>query len=277
MVEISVIIPSYRPGAYIFNTLSCVLQNQDLTSDRYEIIIVLNGDKNPYYSELKEYLEPFTNVSLVYIEETGVSNARNAGIELAVGEYLIFIDDDDEISENYLSTLLNTVKNDKRSSDIVQSNFKVKTNDGIEEDYISKAYQRLYNSNVEFSLFTYRNFLSSVTGKLFKRSVIGKERFDSKFRISEDSIFLFQISKNIKYISFSSYDCTYYRLLRDGSALRSRRSIRDILTNYFRKGVKYSEIYWSEPSKYNLKLYISRIAAISKILFSELFKNRNKT
>lgn len=272
MKKISIIIPTYKPGPYIQTALNCLLQNQKLNINLFEVLIVLNGEKEPYLSDLTKICESYDNVVLIYSAEKGVSNARNIGLDVCIGEYVVFMDDDDEVSDHYLSGLLEIAKNNK-ATDIIQSNFKVKSNGIIENDYISNAYLRIQKNNTKFSLFSYRNFLSSVTGKLFNRSVIAEERFDPNFRISEDSIFLFQISKNIRSISFTDPRSIYFRVVREGSALRTKRSIHEIITNYFKKISKYSSLFFSSPKKYNLKLYLSRLGAVSKILLFELYRN----
>ena len=53
-MKISVIIPTYRPGAYIFECLDS-LRHQTLPKNQFEVIVVLNGERNPYEEQLFEY------------------------------------------------------------------------------------------------------------------------------------------------------------------------------------------------------------------------------
>ena len=77
---------------------------------QFEVLLILNGEKEPYYSKIKKYFtenhDITGNFHLLYSEFGNVSNARNIGIDNAKGEYITFIDDDDYVSESYLEELL---------------------------------------------------------------------------------------------------------------------------------------------------------------------------
>ena len=73
-------------------------------------MIILNGDQNPYENNIKKFLlgyERVNNIKYFYSSKKGVSIARNIGLDLAIGEYICFVDDDDIVSENFLSELYN--------------------------------------------------------------------------------------------------------------------------------------------------------------------------
>ncbi len=110
---ISVIIPSYKPDNYIYKCLESVAR-QDISKQRFEVIIVLNGCNEPYHTDIKLFLQQkFQGIKtfLLQTDVAGVSNARNIGLDNARGEYIAFIDDDDIVSENYLSELYQTSYN----------------------------------------------------------------------------------------------------------------------------------------------------------------------
>ena len=100
MTLISVIIPTYKPGAYIYECLDSII-NQTLDCKLYEILIILNGFSEPYYKCIASYTD-YNNVKILYESMASVSNARNKGLEVAKGEYICFIDDDDVVYSNYL-------------------------------------------------------------------------------------------------------------------------------------------------------------------------------
>ena len=96
-MDISVIIPTYKPGSYVWECLDSVY-NQTFPGRRYEVIIILNGCNEPYYSQIEEYISSHSDrctFSLIQTDESGVSNARNIGIENSNGKYLTFVDDDE--------------------------------------------------------------------------------------------------------------------------------------------------------------------------------------
>ena len=106
-MEISVIIPTYKPQDYLWRCLDS-LDGQTLAKDKFEVILVLNGCKEPYDGEIKNYAVNHSQLPLDYIQtdKGGVSNARNIGIDAANGDYITFIDDDDYVSPRYLEALL---------------------------------------------------------------------------------------------------------------------------------------------------------------------------
>ena len=113
-MEISVIIPTYKPGAYIWECLDSFCK-QDFSKDDFEIIIVLNGCKEPYYSQILRYKNEYMTgcqVNFLQTDMPGVSNARNMALDVAKGEYVTFVDDDDYVSPSFLSGLYNAVAPD---------------------------------------------------------------------------------------------------------------------------------------------------------------------
>ena len=105
---ISIIIPTYKPGSYFKECLASIA-NQCINKDILEIIIILNGPQEPWRDTINLWINEcgLTSISkFLLTNESGVSNARNIGIDNANGEYITFIDDDDYISPQYLEELL---------------------------------------------------------------------------------------------------------------------------------------------------------------------------
>src|SRR5690554_6715162 len=109
---VSVIIPSYKPQDYIYTCLNS-LKKQSIAPHLFEIILVLNGCNEPYYSALSRFIEDQMqqlNVRLIQMDEPGVSSARNRGLTEAAGQLIAFIDDDDYVSPSYLKEMLDIAK-----------------------------------------------------------------------------------------------------------------------------------------------------------------------
>lgn len=256
---ISVIIPTYKPGDYIVDCLKS-LANQTLFSGCFEIIIVLNGCKEPYEKFINESVQNILqgfSVTLLQTDTAGVSYARNNGLDVAKGEYICFIDDDDIVSNNYLEALLN--KSNKETlviSDV--KNFVTSISQSF-NDYISDAFLK-FKSKDKDSIFLKRSFLSTVWCKIIPKNLIGEKRFDVRFKIGEDALFMFAISQGIKRIVLSD-DAIYYRRCRNGSVSRTKQSIRFRLSNSIMQILEYTRIYIQNPFKYNFLLFLSRIVA----------------
>lgn len=105
MIKLSIIIPVYNVEKYIGRCLdSCI--KQDLPLDEYEILVVNDGSMDESIEIVRRYAEQYQNIRIVEQKNAGPSVARNRGIKEAKGEYLWFIDSDDDISENVVGMLL---------------------------------------------------------------------------------------------------------------------------------------------------------------------------
>ncbi|MDM1096708.1 glycosyltransferase family 2 protein [Myroides odoratimimus] len=270
-MEVSVIIPTYKPNSYIVDCIES-LKNQSFSSDLYEVIIVLNGEREPYFAYVESLISEMKNFNLYYTEQKGVSNARNFGINMSKGSFLAFIDDDDEVSSNYLSVLFNEGKVINKFDCIIQSNVIAIKENVIYEDYISKAYLKLKNK--EYNILTHRKFLSNVNGKMYSRKVIGNIRFDTRLSVSEDALFLFELSVNLGRIKLvENEECIYYRKVRGNSLTTTKKSSKEYSLLFFTKLSLFTKVYLGNISKYNFIFYLTRVLAIVKVYFYELRRN----
>jgi glycosyltransferase involved in cell wall biosynthesis len=260
-MDVSVIIPTFSPGFYLYDCLSSLLV-QNFDHKRFEILIVLNGERDPFYDDINSFCRDKDIITkLLYTSGKGVSNARNLALANIGSEYVVFLDDDDILSPGYISDLYSRVS----SESVVVSNFKTFTTDltMLGDDYVSKCYEACSNGR-RYSLFNYRGFLSSACGKMIPKDIIDKFEFDKSLKYSEDAVFMFAISCNIKDIILSGREAIYYRRLRENSVSQSS------LTFFFRFRrmlillSRYTRAYLSAPSKYNMLFYLSRLAATMK-------------
>ncbi|MCF2674707.1 glycosyltransferase family 2 protein [Fusobacterium varium] len=264
MKMISVIIPTYKPDYYIWECLDSI-KDQSLDKFFFEVLIILNGDKEPYFVEIKNYIKrnKLFNFKLIYTEEKGVSNARNIGIEISQGDYIAFIDDDDYISENYL---LNFEKIKSEDSLCIASftNFKKKY-------VILKEIKYKINDSTS-SLNKYRKIFSYIGGKIISKKIIGNIKFDIRLKNGEDSLFMAAISKNIKYIKTSDQDTIYYRRIRENSASFKKKEKKYILKNGYEQIKEYISFYHN--NQYDKIFVLIRIMAVIKGMFVNIFRRK---
>ena len=257
-MKISVILPTYKPGAYIWECLDS-LGKQDFPKDDFEIIIVLNGCKEPYYSQILKYINERMDRSQVNFLQTdmpGVSNARNMALDVAKGEYVTFVDDDDYVSPSFLSGLYNAVAPDVVS--LCRPLAFIDGEEGFVPYRITKAFDSLYaKGNTEISKA--RKFFAGPWMKLIPMSFIQDRRFDVRFQNSEDTIFMFLISDKIHMVSFASADAVYYRRIRNDSAMTRRRKLSAVMVNDIRVLKEIIKIYCKAPRSYSFAFFITRL------------------
>lgn len=269
-MKISVIIPTYRPQSYLWECLNS-LTNQTFPKEDYEVILVLNGCKEPFYSEIKDYINEHKCVNWRFIHTMtgGVSNARNIALDEAQGEYITFIDDDDFVSLTYLQELY-----EKSSEDTVGVCYPLSFKDGTNNYtpyYITKDYEQ-FSQEGKVPFYKPRRFFAGPVYKLIHRDIIGDRRFDVRFKNGEDSLFMFLISDRFKYVDFTSKNAVYYRRERLNSASSNESKLWFNVKNRMRLIISFTRIYKSSISSYNTDFYFSLVISSIKTIAHEYGK-----
>ena len=271
-MEISIIIPTYKPQHYIWDCLQS-LAHQSFDRNSFEIIIILNGCHEPYFSQISAYIQekmPNHFVKLIQTNEGGVSNARNIGLNIMKGKYVTFIDDDDLVSETFLEEL-----HQQASPNVISLCYPYAFDDGKIE--IQKTYRKtiLFEKYANHKLLRYekcRQFFSGPCMKLIPASFIGDRRFNVNFKNGEDSLFMFLISDKFQYVNLTSKNAIYYRRLRNNSAQFAKRRPREIINNQFRMLLEYFKIYFDNFKNYRLLFFVTRILGTFKATLYSIFK-----
>lgn len=256
--KVSVIIPTYKPKQYLWECLDS-LQTQTLSKELFDIVIILNGCKEPYATQIKEYINLCSSID-IYLYQTdqpGVSNARNIGIDCSCGEYLAFIDDDDIVSSTYLADLLSV----STPSCVGCSTSYAFVNDISErrESFMSRAFDRC--KSLPYSLYSYRQFLSPPVIKMIHRDIIGNTRFLVSLKKSEDSVFCFQLTPKISEMRLAADTAVYYQRIREGSAMRTKHSNWQELKQLVELECAYLRVWSKNPFAYNFKFLLTRMVA----------------
>ena len=111
-LKLSIIVPVYNVEEYLERCIDSLL-HQDLPQENYEIIIVNDGSTDGSYDIAKRLTSTYKNIRLFSQENQGQSVARNKGIDVAKGKYIMFVDSDDGLFSNVLGKLLSEAeKND---------------------------------------------------------------------------------------------------------------------------------------------------------------------
>lgn len=119
MAEITVIIPIYQVEAYIAQCLDSLVQ--ETMFDRCQVLLIDDGSKDRGPEIAQKYAESYDNCSLLRFPNGGLSEARNRGLDRALGKYVFFLDSDDLLSGQYLERLYETAE--ETGCDIVYAGF----------------------------------------------------------------------------------------------------------------------------------------------------------
>lgn len=257
MVDVSVVIPSYKPQEYLWDCLDS-FWNQTLDRNRFELVLILNGCKEPYHTNIINYKKqhPQLNIQYIQLDEGGVSNARNVGIDRSKGCYLCFVDDDDYVSPTYLEDMLSIVEEKCWPISNVIA-FRDGTNETIPYS-ISSRFQNI-KTKTKVKIMSSRGFMSTPWGKLIRKSDIGNRRFDKRFVTGEDALFVFSVSNVVKYLKPSAERAIYFRRYREGSAITSEESLYSQLQNTIRLDKAYGRCFLEKPLSYSFLFFLTRL------------------
>lgn len=184
---VSIIVPVYNLEDYIENCINSLL-NQ--TYKNIEIICIDDGSSDGSARIIKEFSDKDSRVIYIFQENSGVSAARNKGLDVSTGDYIMFVDGDDYLHFQAVEVLLYCIE--KNNCDIVGSrHFSTNSFDELGESIVVNDIIAHTLSDVleKTSYFEYR----TVWGKLYKRDIVTKNRFPLGISNGEDTVFLFKV------------------------------------------------------------------------------------
>lgn len=208
---ISVIIPVYNVEKYLNKCIDSIV-NQ--TYKNLEVILVDDGSLDKSSQLCDEWAKRDNRINVIHKVNGGLSSARNYGLKISKGEYISFVDSDDWVDKNTYQELLCHTKKD---IDFVSF--------GVLEEYDTETYQILNSNNYQIykqkQIFNRILDDNSVAGyvcnKLFKRSIIGNEKFDETLMSCEDIDFCTRIS--VMCNSIIHVDAKFYHYRRRNDSM----------------------------------------------------------
>lgn len=210
MEKISVIIPVYNVEKYIRESIDSVI-NQ--TYKNLEIIIVDDGSTDTSGAICDEYINKDKRIKVIHQENKGLSGARNTGLDVATGKYIMFIDSDDTFKLDACENLYNYIE--KTNADYVVGNYINMDEDGTIWDkpvFDTSKYVE-FKLSIEDYTHSFYTMNSGVWNKIFRKSFLDELQVRFVERVpAEDAIFTtycFIKSKNVYYTPDIVYN---YRL-----------------------------------------------------------------
>lgn len=210
---ITVIVPCYKVERYLQRCVDSILQQ---TYSNLEIILVDDGSLDKTAHICDEYEKKDLRVKVIHKNNGGASDARNVALDVANGEYVTFVDSDDQVDKEYVEVLYRLII--KSNSDISV----VKLKEVLESDNIENVELEKNDNHQVFSglgaielMFYQELFDSTSPCKLYKMSLFSNIRFP-KGVIFEDLATIYRVFLLAENVVVSSSELYYY-FLREGS------------------------------------------------------------
>ena len=232
MMKLTIGIPVYNGEKYISRCIDSIAKEYEAVKDEIELelLIVNDGSKDSSETMLKGYSEKLSYLKVISQENSGLAHVRRVTLEEASGDYLWFVDVDDEIEEGALKFIAS-----QKLEEVNIFDYRVGY-ENSELDYISMGIEEntILNPNKERKLFTLPNAVWHYIYDLdFLRNT--KLTFKSGY-LYEDFEFMARLWPNVtkaKYFNFSIYK--YYltagSIMRGGTAIDKIRDIEGMLTS----------------------------------------------
>ena len=263
--KISVIVPVYNVEAYLERCVESILQQ---TYAHFELILINDGSTDSSGQICDHLASQYENIKVYHIENSGVSNARNMGIQLATGSWVTFIDSDDFVTQDYLATLASAVEG-LNVGFVIAPLHHVKN--GIVTDlppHSGKTELWLTEETMKELLMTTRTSFFPVA-KLFKRDLLADEKFNTNYHLAEDALFLTELLLKTRCSSVFIDKPVYYYDHREGSATTSvNQHVFDTIEVYKHIIAKVSQAFPDlKPELKNRECW-SYITVYDKIIFT---------
>ena len=263
--KISVIVPVYNVEAYLERCVESILQQ---TYAHFELILINDGSTDSSGQICDHLASQYENIKAYHIENAGVSNARNMGIQLATGSWVTFIDSDDFVTQDYLATLASAVEGENIGFVIAPLHH---IKNGIVTDlppHSGKTELWSTEETMKELLMTTRTSFFPVA-KLFKRDLLADEKFNTNYHLAEDALFLTELLLKTRCSSVFIDKPVYYYDHREGSATTSvNQHVFDTIEVYQQIIAQVSQVFPDlKPELINRECW-SYITVYDKIIFT---------
>lgn len=263
--KISVIIPVYNVKSYLNK---CIESVANQTYQNLEIICVDDGSTDGSSDLIDIWASKDSRIKPIHKENGGVSSARNAGLKIATGDYITFVDGDDYLETSAYQSIMECNDN---NADIIIFGFKT--------DFYSKKIKFLKSKTTKciqcfvskkdiFDKDLYKHMHNSICNKLFKRFVVQECAFDENMKLAEDLYFCLDAYKYANTFQFVDANPYHYifvdtaKKYMDNSAEKSIQRNIDLSNRMIQLGKDKQEA----ESQLKTDIIMTAYASLSEII-----------
>ena len=215
--QCSFIIPVYNSEPYIARCLDSVMQLRDLN---WEIVLVDDGSTDASYAICDEYARSDKRIRLLHQSNKGVSSARNLALDVILGDYVVFLDSDDWIDNEYLTYCIQEMY--RTDADIFQSPTE-RVRGITPRSEKETQYDGFLSSAADY--INSGDYFACIGGNIIKSNIIRENdiRFRNDIKLAEDQVFIMDCLRNSSTVYRSSM--TFYKYyVNENSATSTSKS-----------------------------------------------------
>jgi len=272
---ITIVVPIFKVEKYLKRCIDSIIEQ---TYKNIEIILVDDGSPDKCGEIIDEYAKKDFRIKTIHKDNGGLSDARNAGIDVATGQYITFVDSDDYINDNYISLLYDAIVKEK--SEISIGLHIVQYDTGTKKKKYTKQKNEIVNSKEALYRILYDKGVDlSAWAKLYKIELFNNIRYP-KGRLFEDSATTYKLIDKATKISLVN-EYIYNYMIRNDSISNGKFnnkkmdlivSIRE-MTEYIRN--KYPDLQDACDCKL-MYAYLSTLTQLAKSKEQHEFINYRK-
>lgn len=266
MPAISVIVPVYKVEPYIHKCVDSILGQ---TFSDIQVILVDDGSPDTCGDICEEYAKKDERVQVVHKENGGLSDARNAGIPYAKGEYVIFLDSDDYVEKDMLEYLYTNIK--KAGADMATCGIYEVYKDRIEaqeeeEDFVCSGEEAFR------CILRGHTIRGEIWNKLILKSCMEDLRFP-KGRLYEDIYYTVDLMQRVKTVAVGTKPKYYYLHRGDSITGRAYRpQLFDIIDGYTKNYRVVKKAFPALEKEAQCLWIWSRFIVLDKMLMEDDFR-----
>lgn len=243
---ISVIVPIYKVEEYLERSVESIV-NQ--TYKNLEIILVDDGSPDNCPKMCDDWAKKDNRIKVIHKENGGLSDARNAGLKIAKGKYIAFVDSDDWVEKNYILYLYKAIFDN--NADLSACDVRI-VPDGEEVTEVERIFHTSNVSSCEEALSQLikgKRYRAVAWNKLYRREIVEYEYFEVG-KLHEDEFYTYRIFDKCKRLIYVDIPLYNYRQ-RSGSimAIQSIRHLDGLEASFRRLSFlkeKYPRLYKSD-------------------------------
>ena len=264
--KISIIVPVYNVEQYLERCVESILKQ---TVDNFELLLINDGSSDNSGQLCDELSRRDNRIRVLHIQNGGVSNARNLGIQSSRGEWISFIDSDDYVTEYYLETLLQPVETDETIGFSIGKLHHIQN--GVVTPFQNTT-SEVTGWNTEQTLkelLTTEKTSFFPVAKLFRKSLIKDHKFNTQYHLAEDALFLTELLLQTKCNTVFIDKPIYFYDHREGSATTSvNQYVFDTVTVYQEIIHMVKKEFPNLQPELNNREYWSYITVYDKLIFA---------